>query len=522
MELTYLDFLSNFVNTTFYNFFPKRRQLMTDKQKLFVDKEKIATAIRLGVPISITSYTLPKEIEAYINSVISEFLNQLHCADIIDYIIYFINELTTNAKKANTKRAYFKEKGLDIKNPQDYDFGMKNFKESTLSNISYYLGLQKKMGLYVKVSLLVKKENVIIEVANNSQLTKQEFKRIFNKLVRARQFSSLDEAVTQVMDESEGAGLGLVVMVLMLKKMGLDERAYQIDVVDGVTLNRVIIPCNLEIKKHAEPLAKTIVEYIDNIPQFPENILQIQKAIDNPDTTMQEIAQRISSDIGLSTNLLRSVNSASFGLSKKCIEISEAVKMMGLRGIQNMLYYLGTAQILETNKEEQKAIWEDSYKLAFFSLNAAKIIGKKEIINDAYICGLLRNIGKIVICLMDPELLAKVNEFQNNYNIPPQVMNMIMSEISQQAEIGALLAEKWNFPKSIVETIRYQNNFEDASNEYKELTSVICFADLMLNFLNGKIEYYQVPAYLSLKFKIKTEEEFVKLCNYFNKKFYSV
>ena len=62
---------------------------MSDKQKLIVDNEKIATAIRLGVPITITSYTLPRETEEYINDVIVEFLKQLYRPEIADYIMYY-------------------------------------------------------------------------------------------------------------------------------------------------------------------------------------------------------------------------------------------------------------------------------------------------------------------------------------------------------------------------------------------------------------------------------------------------
>nr|WP_253719601.1 hypothetical protein [Treponema sp. B152] len=148
---------------------------MEKDKRIIVDSEKIETAIRLGVPIVITSYTLPKETEVYITDVISEFLRQLHCTDITDYIVYYTNELTTNAKKANTKRVYFKERGLNISDAEDYEQGMKDFKEDTISNMDHYLELQKKAGLYIKLSLQLKNDNIVLEVSNNSALTRQEF-----------------------------------------------------------------------------------------------------------------------------------------------------------------------------------------------------------------------------------------------------------------------------------------------------------------------------------------------------------
>lgn len=487
---------------------------MSDKQKLIVDSEKIATAIRLGVPIAITSYTLPRETEEYINDVIIEFLKQLHRPELADYIMYYTKELTTNAKKANTKRIYFQEKGLDINKLEEYEVGMESFKDDTLSNIDYYLNLQKKAGLYVKLSLQATPKNIILEVVNNVTLTRFEFKRIFDKIVRAKEFSSLDEAFTQVLDSTEGAGLGLVIMVLMLKKMGLNEKAFETKVEKNATINRVVIPRDCEFEQQAEPLTKAIVDYIEDIPQFPENIMQIQRAINDPDSKITHIAQLISNDIGLSTDLLKLVNSAAFALSNPCINISEAVKMVGLRGIQNLLYSIGTVQVLGANEDEQKELWHDAYKLAFFSFNAAKLTGKNSIVENSYVCGLLRDLGKVILHSMYPELILKLAEIQAERNIPPQIMDMIMSGM-EQAEIGARLAEKWNFPDLIIKTIRYQNNFEATPEDARPLVETIAFADFMISLAAGKIEYYQIPQPILSRFKIKSKEQLEKLCERF-------
>ena len=123
--------------------------------------------------------------------------------------------LITNAKKANTKRVYFIEKGLNINDQEDYFQGMKTFKEETLSNINHYLELQKNKGLYVKLILQAKQNKIKNEVKNNSELTPFEYKRIHDKITKAHQYSSIEDAFAQVLDSSEGAGLGLIIMILM-------------------------------------------------------------------------------------------------------------------------------------------------------------------------------------------------------------------------------------------------------------------------------------------------------------------
>ena len=164
---------------------------MASKNRIQVDSAKISKAINSGIPLTITTYTLPHEMEVYMGDVLTTFLTELDQKQMVEYLNYCLNELITNAKKANTKRIYFKQKNLDITNADDYDLGLKTFKEDTLNNINYYLGLQKKAGLYVKLILQVRNNKIKIEVRNNSSLTVFEYKRIHDKLSRAQQYTSV-------------------------------------------------------------------------------------------------------------------------------------------------------------------------------------------------------------------------------------------------------------------------------------------------------------------------------------------
>ena len=89
-----------------------------------VNVSKIKKAIEAEIPILITTYTLPHDMELYIRDVISYFLKEIHQEYMTEYIVYCVSELVTNAKKANTKRVYFQEKGLDLFNEEEYDEGI--------------------------------------------------------------------------------------------------------------------------------------------------------------------------------------------------------------------------------------------------------------------------------------------------------------------------------------------------------------------------------------------------------------
>ena len=201
-----------------------------------INLEQIKRAVRNSVPLTIKTFTLPHETELQLEQILEIFLGEFGQSQIKDRIAYCLRELAVNAKKANTKRVYFKEKALDINNDIDYAQGMISFKEDTLSNIDFYLQKQKDEGLYIKVVFQAKGKTFILSVKNNAEISRKEQIRVYDRIARSRAFESLEEALSTVLDDSEGAGLGIVILVLMLKKMGLSEDSFDIDVENGETV----------------------------------------------------------------------------------------------------------------------------------------------------------------------------------------------------------------------------------------------------------------------------------------------
>lgn len=219
---------------------------MGDLDEVTVDEEKVVKAIRMEVPLVMTTYTLPRKVEKYIEKVVSLFLEYIRQSSLADNIIYCVQELVVNAKKANTKRVYFLEKGLDLSSPDDYSAGMETFREETLNNIQHYLELQREHKLYIKLMLHLKNNIITIEVRNNSIITLEELERIHRRLLKAGTYEDLEEAVINSLDDSEGAGLGLIILVLMMKKIGLSAKSFSILRTDSETVARITIPKDLK------------------------------------------------------------------------------------------------------------------------------------------------------------------------------------------------------------------------------------------------------------------------------------
>ena len=491
-------------------------------EKLVVDENKIKKAILSGLPLTITTFTLPREIEVYIEEVLTIFLKMSGQENLKDYIFYCLQELASNAKKANTKRVYFTELGLDLFNADHYRKGMEDFKETTLGNIDHFLQLQKEKGLYIKLILQIHENIIQFEIRNNVAITRNELIRIHDRLARSRQYSDLNEALTQVLDDSEGAGLGLVILVLMLKKIGLDEDCFDIRSNDKETIARLMVPLDQVRVENISVLSEAIVNSVKFLPHFPENILQVQRLISAPEADMAAVAKQLSMDPALTSDLLRIVNSAQYMLFKRVESIFEAVKMVGIRGIKNLLYSCGTQRILGTDTSEKKRLWEHSYRTAFYAYNLArnfKASAKdRNLLDDVYISGILHDMGKIVFSNVHPELLESIKRFCVSRNIPDSTLEDLSAGMNH-AGIGALIAEKWNFPNTLVMAIRYHHTPLLAPKDCRDLVECVYLANMMCEYESGSATFDQFERITLENFGVSTQKNLDTLLQRFSEGF---
>ena len=485
---------------------------MSEKKHTEIDKIKILKAIEAEIPLLITTYTLLHDMEVYMQDVLSFFLKELNHEYMTEFLTYCLSELTTNAKKANTKRVYFAEKKLDINHEADYKKGMRTFKRETMDNINHYLALQKAAGLYVKFLLQVKNGQIKIEIRNNVQLTVFEYKRIHDKLTRAQQYSSVEDAFTQILDDTEGAGLGLVIMILMLRKIGLSDDNFCYLSENGETICRIVLPLNAETQENINTISKDIVKSLDELPHIPENIESINNMLSNPNVKLSDIAETISNDVALTADLLKMVNSATFSLRQPCQTIPKAVSLVGTRGIKNMLYSIASIQNLGNDTADLKALWQHCYQVAYYSYNIAKNYypSDKEMLDDVYVCGLLHDMGKVLFENALPESIKKFENICLANNIPVETLEKLYAGINH-SEIGALIADKWHFPEGIIEVIRYHHRPEHADKKYRKLCNVVYFANMIAQYQTEIVEYYQFDADVLNEFRIVNETQLIEI-----------
>jgi hypothetical protein len=203
---------------------------------------KIRYAIENRKALTLTTIAYRSDERRYIDTILDMYLQEAGREDLKNQLSYCLHELAGNAKKANTKRIYFFDRQLDIQNSAEYYIGMDNFKDETIDNIDYYIEKIREHGLYIKFQFYLTDKHLKISVRNNCEMNRIEAERVQRKIRAADRYADMAEAYTNIEDNSEGAGLGLVMMLIMLRSLGLGVDCLSISCRDGETIARLKIP----------------------------------------------------------------------------------------------------------------------------------------------------------------------------------------------------------------------------------------------------------------------------------------
>jgi putative nucleotidyltransferase with HDIG domain len=221
-----------------------------------------------------------------------------------------------------------------------------------------------------------------------------------------------------------------------------------------------------------------IVSKVDDMKVLPEIINKIISLTEDPDSTVEDMEKAILDDQILTTKILRLANSAYYGYARKISTISQATVLLGFQAIKSIAL-ASTVSIFLTSELkgyslEKNELWTQSQTCAIVSRYIAKHI-KYPSPEEAYVAGLLRDIGKTILNQhMEKEYSEVLNLIEEGNISFLEAEKAILG--FDHAEIGEKVAEKWNLPKALVDSIGHHHTPED-SNINELLVSIVHVAD---------------------------------------------
>jgi putative nucleotidyltransferase with HDIG domain len=251
------------------------------------------------------------------------------------------------------------------------------------------------------------------------------------------------------------------------------------------------IKTNFEVTKFmsSENRLKKIINSIENLPPFPEAARRILELAEAPDAGPNDTLDIIKYDQAITANCLRVCNSSYFGLSVKIFAIDQAVRMLGLQNIIKIV--LANFKGLSAYKKAYKGYGLNSGELWRHSIGCATLsqilLSKTGLQKDPVLFtgALLHDVGKLVLGKYVDENFEEIIYLIKGKGLPFVDAEREILGIDH-AEAGGIIAQTWNFPSSLTESIR---------NHHKNISGkVIPNMEAWVRLSN--LVYYVSPAHL--------------------------
>jgi putative nucleotidyltransferase with HDIG domain len=207
-----------------------------------------------------------------------------------------------------------------------------------------------------------------------------------------------------------------------------------------------------------------VIERVGDLPAIPEVVAEVLHATDDPMVDMSDVTEIIERDPAMTAKILRISNSPYYGMKQYVGTLKLALVILGVREVRNIVLGVSVFDTLKDGKHNKlipESFWTHSFLVGGLSKQLAQTM-RLGMHGEAFICGLLHDIGKLVLLRQMTTPYAKLLEASEGRS-----ESLCDAEMSQygftHADAAAALAEKWNFPKTLADAIHLHHPARDVS-----------------------------------------------------------
>lgn len=229
-----------------------------------------------------------------------------------------------------------------------------------------------------------------------------------------------------------------------------------------------------------EQLSSIIMSTRD-LPAMPQVAAKVLELSADPDTSASQLQQVISDDQAMTARILKIANSAMYSCSRKIKTLTDAIVMLGFNSIRSLVVTSAARNLYNTNAAnaglKERLMWEHSIGCAF----ACRLLVQPRlpgIAEEAFLAGLLHDIGKLVLTMRVPERFDTIVQTVYNEN-----RSFVATEREHlgfdHAQVGSLLVNKWKFSPELEYVILHHHDPEALSPDqplllYLDLGNRLC------------------------------------------------
>jgi putative nucleotidyltransferase with HDIG domain len=215
------------------------------------------------------------------------------------------------------------------------------------------------------------------------------------------------------------------------------------------------------------------------LPPMKSTVLRLMELLRDQDVMTATLADTVRYDPILATRVLRLANSALYSLRKPVTTIQKALDAIGTRSLYDLVMLDTMADGFGTeirNSVFIKSIWEHSIAVGLLSRELIRIL-KLQGSEEAFVCGLLHDIGKILMLRADVERFETLLEHRTENGMLEWEDKIYGFD---HTEVGAYVANKWRLPDAVCSVIMHHHS-PAKSTQSVVMANVVNAADLIAN-----------------------------------------
>lgn len=212
-----------------------------------------------------------------------------------------------------------------------------------------------------------------------------------------------------------------------------------------------------------------LVACVEKLASLPAAYHRIRELLDDPDSSVVDVADAVAGDPGIAARVLRVVNSVLYGFPGKIETVSRAVNLMGMQQVHDLVLttaIIGAFAGIRPARMHMTRFWHDCVFRGLVARAGARLfsVGDPERI---FVEGLLADIGHLVMYQANPEGAAMAMETARIRKLPLHEAETTIIGCSYP-EIGAALAAAWSLPNGFATAIGAQLKPALAGHHAKE------------------------------------------------------
>ncbi len=261
---------------------------------------------------------------------------------------------------------------------------------------------------------------------------------------------------------------------------------------------------------------ESVVDKVSTLISMPDIYYKVDRAVDDPTISLDQIGSLILEDQGLASRVLMLANSAFYSYPSHVTTITKALTIIGTKQVRELL--MATLIMKQFNGVPKdyldlESFWKHSIGTGVAARTLAGYMLMQNI-ESYYVSGLVHDIGRLVLLLVMPDKFVEVMQYSRNREI---LLTKAEEEVLgfNHCDIGRELFIRWKLPASI-QTTTGKHHRPGSVSSYNLETSVIHIADIIATCMrlgsSGEtfVQRIDYPSWNQLKLNDKVIPEIVQ------------